>query len=415
MSVTFRFARPEELEEIVRLTGHSFPGVGRDPEWWMARFRETVYGDGPEILWVGEDAGRLVASCQLHRIAHWVSGADMPTMGLGTVAIAPTHRQQGLAGRMVATGLRAARDRGDILSSLYPFRASFYGRFGYGLAGDAHQYHVAPTALPSSETRYAVEIMDTAERRAEVAAFYEVWARRQTGQVRRTELAWDELASGADRLLVGFRGTDGLLTGYALATYPTKLPPQERFLSVEELAWSKPEARRGLYGWLASMGDQWRGIALRALPEHRLQDWLREPRLGGGQLPPHWGLWFPSAVLLRGPMFRLLSMEEAWRRRAVPPDVRLTVSVDVSDEELPENAGVWRLRLAEGRVMPERGGGEANLRLRMPIRTLGRIFMGSLPPSAALEAGLATGDAGGPLAELDRALHLDGCWTFDRY
>ena len=129
MSVTFRFASAAELEEIVRLTGHSFPGVGRDPESWMQRYRETPYGDGPEIIWVGEESGRLVASCQLHRISHWVSGAELPAMGLGTVAIAPTHRQRGLAGQMVTTALRAARERGDLLSSLYPFRASFYGRY----------------------------------------------------------------------------------------------------------------------------------------------------------------------------------------------------------------------------------------------------------------------------------------------
>jgi predicted acetyltransferase len=414
LSVTFRFARPADVEAVVLLTGHSFPGVGRDREWWMERYRETAYGDGAEIIWVGEEGGRLVASCQLHRIEHWVAGVKMPSMGLGTVAIAPTHRQRGLAGRMVSTALRAARDRGDLLSSLYPFRASFYGRFGYGLAGDTHQYHVAPSALPDSDTREAVEVLEQPAGRAEAAAFYESWAPTQTGQLRRTEKLWDELAGGTDRLLVGFRGTDSRLGGYALATYPTQLPPNERYLSVEELAWTSAEARRGLYGWLASMGDQWRGIALRALPEHRLQDWLREPRLNGGP-GPGWGLWFPSAVVLRGPMFRLLSVADGWGARATQPESRMTVGIDVTDEELPENAGSWLLRLESGRVVVERGDGAADLRLRLGIQTLGRLYMGSLPPTAAVEAGLAEVDRPGRLGELDRALQLPGCWTFDRY
>ena len=191
----------------------------------MQRYRETPYGDGPEIIWVGEESGRLVASCQLHRISHWVSGAELPAMGLGTVAIAPTHRQRGLAGQMVTTALRAARERGDLLSSLYPFRASFYGRYGYGLAGDTHQYQVAPSALAPQEGRAAVEVLDSPARRAEAADFYAVWARTQTGQVRRPERLWDDLAGGTDRLLVGCRGTDGRLSGYALASYPTQLPP----------------------------------------------------------------------------------------------------------------------------------------------------------------------------------------------
>lgn len=414
MSVTFRFARPEELEEIVRLTGHSFPGLGREPGSWLSRFQETVYGDGPEIIWVGEDGGRLVASCQLHRITHWVSGVAFPAMGLGTVAIAPTHRQRGLAGRMVATGLVAARERGDVLSSLYPFRASFYGRYGYGLAGDSHQYHVAPGALPPSEERAAVEVMGTPEAHAEVAAYYERWAAGQTGQVRRTTGVWDALAGGNDRLLVAFRDGGGALQGYALATYPTHLPPHERFLSVEEMAWSTAEARRGLYGWLATLGDQWRGIAIRALPEHRLQDWLKEPRLAKAPLP-NWGLWFPSALLMRGPMFRLLSIPEAWSARSVPEEARLTLRVEVTDPELPENEGVWRLRMEGGRVAVETGDGAADVALRTSIQTLGRLFMGALPSRAAVEAGLAILDRPGPLDDLDRALRLPECWTFDRY
>ena len=414
MSISFRFARPDELESVVRLTGHSFPGVGRDPESWTRRYRETAYGDGPEILWVGEEAGRLVATCQLHRIVHWVGGAELPAMGLGTVAIAPTHRQRGLAGRMVASALEAARDRGDILSSLYPFRASFYGRLGYGLCGESHQYLVPPSALPSREERVGVEILEGESDVAEVADFYERWAATQTGQVKRPPKVWSGHAAGSDRVLVGFRGTDGRLSGYALATYPTHLPPHDRYLSVEEHAWTTGEARRALYGWMASMGDQWRGVAIRALPEHRLEDWLREPRLSGTPLL-QWGLWFPSAVLLRGPMFRLLDVASAWRRRTVPSDVAMTVGLEIEDPQLPANAGSWRLRLEGGAVAVEEGSGPTDLTLRLDVQTLSRLFMGSLPAMAAVENGLAAIDRRGALPRLDAALRLPGCWTFDRY
>lgn len=414
MSISFRFARPDELEEVVRLTRHSFPGVGRDPESWTKRYRETVYGDGPEILWVGEERGRLVATCQLHRLIHWISGSELPAMGLGTVAIAPTHRQRGLAGQMVSTALEAAHERGDLLSSLYPFRASFYGRFGYGLAGETHQYHIPPNALRESDARTHVEVVEGESGRAEVAALYESWARTQTGQVKRNERQWGELVGVPDRLLVGYRGDDGRLTGYALASYPTHLPPHERYLSVDEHAWVTADARRGLYGWLSSLGDQWRGVALRALPEHRLEDWLREPRLSGVPLP-QWQLWFPSAVLLRGPMFRLVDLEGAWRRRTVSSDARLTVLLEVQDEQVGANAGRWVLRLEAGEVHVDRSAARADLDLRLGIQTLSRVYMGALPISAAVEAGLADTDRPARLEELDRALRLPGAWTFDRY
>lgn len=414
MSLTFRFARPDELEAVVRLTCHSFPGIGRGPDFWMEQFSETVYGDGPEILWVGEDAGRLVASCQLHRMVHWISGEEAPSMGLGTVTIAPTHRQRGIAGRMVETGLHAARERGDIVSSLFPFRASFYGRFGYGLAGEAHQYHVPPAAFPPSDQRSAVEVIDGAEGVAEVAELYGRWARSQTGQVKRTPRGWRDLAGGVDRLLVGYRDDGGSLSGYVLAGYPMHLPPAERYLSVEELVWVTPQARRGIYGWLASLADQWHAVAFRALPEHRTENWLQEPRLGGIQVP-RWGIWFPSATILRGPMFRLVDVARAWRSRKVDAAARLTLALDVQDDQLPANGGRWRFRLESGGIDVERAEGGAEVALRLGIQTLGRIYMGALSPSAAVEASLAEVDRPDRLDLLDRALRLPQPWTFDRY
>ena len=93
----------------------------------------------------------------------------------------------------------------------------------------------------------------------------------------------------------------------------------------------------------------------------------------------------------------------------------MAVLLDVADEELPENAGPWRLRMEDGSVQVERGEGPADLRLRLNIQTLGRLFMGALPATAAIEAGLAEADRPEKLNELDRALKLPGCWTYDRY
>ena len=414
MTIPFRYARAAELDEVARIVGHSFPRPGRERTWWKSRLESTVFGDGAEIVLVGEEDGSIVAACQLHRISHYVSGVEISAMGLGTVAILPTHRQRGLAKRMVTAALDAAHDRGDVLSSLYPFRASFYARLGYGLCGDAHQYHVSPGDLPASEERGAVEMIHGEEAERDLAAFYDAWARSQTGQVKRGEALWRHLLDGSDRLAVGYR-VQGSLEGYALASYAIDSAPAERYLSIDEIAWSSDRARRGLYGWLATTGDQWRAIALRSLPEHRLEDWLREPRLGPAGPPAHWGLWFPSAVLLRGPMFRILRLEEAWRLRRAEPGAELVVEVVVRDEQMPRNSGSWRIAVENGVIDVQRGGGASDVRLEMDIGTLSRLYMGGVSASDALGAGLVHADRPERLPELDRALRLPGCWTFDRY
>ena len=416
MSVTFRFLQLDELPAVARLITHSFPHHTRTAEWWTEQLRDTLYGGGPEVIWVGEEEGRIVAACQLHRLRQWVAGAALPVMGMATVTIAPTHRRRGIAGALVASGLAAARERGEVASALYPFRTSFYRKLGYGAAGEVIQYRAAPEAFASGAGHSRVEMAETGAARAEVRDLYRRWAATQTGQMVRGERIWEHLLATPDRAVALHRDADGAATGYALLAYRVDLPIAERFLEVEEIAWLDAAARRALLAWLGSLGDQWRQIVIRALPAHRLEESIQEPRLPpGGE--PGWGLWFPAATVLRGPMFRLLDLASAWRLRAVRPDAALTLALDVQDTQLPGNAGLWRLRLESGRVVVERtDDDEAELTLRLDIETLSRLYIGDLTPSDAVRRDLAA-ILRGPerLGELDRALALPRPWTFDRF
>jgi predicted acetyltransferase len=417
LSVTFRYLKSDELTEVARLITHSFPHRSRTADWWAEQLRDTLYGSGPEVLWVGEEGGHVIAACQLHRLHQWVAGAAIPVMGLATVTIAPTHRRRGIAADLVASGLDAARRRGELASALYPFRASFYRKLGYGMAGEVAQFHAPPSAFPASEERSRVEMADTTAAHAELRELYRRWGVTQTGQMARSERVWEHLLATPDRAAAIYRAESGAAEGYALVTYRTDLPPAERFLEVEEIAWLDPAARRGLLAWLGSLGDQWRQVVIRALPAQRLEEALEEPRLPpGGE--PGWGLWYPSATLLRGPMFRLLDLQGAWEVRGIATESALTLALDVQDPQLNANAGEWIVRLEGGRAFAGRVGERAgaDLTLRLDIETLSRLFIGAISPSAAARAGLAVVFNGADrLAELDRALAIPQPWTFDRF
>jgi predicted acetyltransferase len=318
---------------------------------------------------------------------------------------------------MVASGLAAARARGELASALYPFRITFYEKLGYGLAGEALQFRLPTEVFPVGEERAGVEMADSPAALADLRDFYRRWAVTQTGQMVRAERVWDFLLSTPDHAVALYRGPGGEVEGYALVVYRTDVPVGGRFLEVEEIAWLTPGARRGLLAWIGTLGDQWRQVVIRALPAHHLEESLREPRLPAGS-EIRWGLWFPSATLLRGPMFRLLDLAGAWSRRAVAPGAALTMALDVQDAQLADNAGAWRIRLEGGRAQVERGAptGDADVTLSLGIETLSRIFVGALSPSAAVRAErAAVGRGAERLAELDLALALPQPWTFDRF
>lgn len=417
MSVTYRYLRPDELSAAGRLVTHSFPSLSRPAEWWAEQLGDPIYGGGTEVIWAGEEDGRIVAICQLHRLHQWIGGAEFPVMGLATVSIAPTHRRMGIAADLVESGLRAARERGDVASALFPFRSSFYRKLGFGLAGEVHQYRVPPAAFPASDDRGGVRMLESHADLVELREFYRHWAATQTGQMARSDRVWDHLLAAPDRATAIIRDDAGVVSGYALLSYRADLRPTERYLDVEEIAWIDAAARCRSLAWLSSLGDQWREIVLRVLPDQELEDLLKEPRLPAGSAPG-WGFWFPSATLLRGHMFRILDLAAAWQLRSVQPGPGIALALDVRDPQIQENAGLWHVRLEGGRAeaRPAESDAGADLAMRIDIETLSRIFIGSLTPSAAVRAGLLTVTRGDDrVLDLDRALALPRCWTFDRF
>jgi predicted acetyltransferase len=410
---SYRVARADDIPAASRLAAHSFPGPNRSVAWWGEQLRTPPYGGGVDTLFVGELGGQLIAACQLHPLRQWIAGEPVAVAGVGTVAISPVQRKHRIGAALVTMALREARARGDVASALYPFRASFYRKLGYGQAGEVLQYQVPPAVLPDSVERSRIELVETDRAQAEVLALYNRWAKLQTGQMERGEPLWQRLCMAPDRALVAYRAAGGALEGYARVTYRTDLPLPQRYLEVEELAWLSAPARQALYGWLASLDDQWPQLLIRALPSHRFGDWLREPRLPHGAAPS-WGLWAPAATLLLGPMFRLLDVRAAWEHRRIAAGPPLAVAVEVTDTQLPENGGRWRIALDAGRAAVERDR-EADVTLRLDIATLSRLFIASLAPSAALEAGLLECDRPDRLALLDAALTLPEPWTYDRF
>lgn len=416
MAETFRPARPDEVDEVARLEAHSFPAPGRDHAWWKDYLADGPHG-GLEALWVAEEAGRLTGACQLLRLRQWIGGVVMPVTGVGAVAIAPTHRRRGLATRMLVAGFAHARERGDVASALFPFRAAFYEDLGYGLAGEAHQYQVPPALLPDDrEERMRVRLVDGEADEAALRALYREAAQRlQTGQLERTGRAWASSWGQPDQAAVLYRGEGGEPEGYAIVRYRADLPVDRRFLEVEERAWLTVRAQRGIYAWLSTLGDQWRELVYRAHPEEHFGDRLSEPRLPLLSAPG-WRLWFPSATLLRGPMFRLLDVPGALRLRTLADDQALTFRLEVSDAQIPENRGPWRVRLEGGRMEVEPdAGGPVDAEIRLPIDTLSRIFIGAAPLFQMHSGGEAIVDRPEVIPALDRALLVPKPWTFDRF
>jgi len=101
------------------------------PEGMLDRLRGNQRYYEEHVTLVAELDGVAVADASAVPMRQNVRGAVYEMAGVAGVATLPQARRRGYARALVTEILGVMRDRGYVVSALYPFRPSFYGRFGY--------------------------------------------------------------------------------------------------------------------------------------------------------------------------------------------------------------------------------------------------------------------------------------------
>ncbi|MFW6079140.1 MAG: GNAT family N-acetyltransferase, partial [Gemmatimonadota bacterium] len=389
--MALRPAEAKDVEPLARLWNRAFPGE-RTVEERIRRLETGEPWGGLEDVWVEEGDGRLVGAFRTHRMTEYLAGAPVPMLGLAAVAVASSARRRGVGRRMCEAAIRIGRERGDLVSVLYPFRPSYYHALGWGMTGELRAFHFRPQALdaagldPDDDTDIGTVRAAEPDDHPAIADCYARVAARSHGPIRRDERAWrHHLAAdrtyafivedggggvgGARETDIGRGGDDGdadapsgtpaagdlagrdgrrHVHGYLLARFERRRSPESSTLYVHELAADDDAAYRALLAWMANQRDQWSWIRYDARRdetfEHRLAD-ARPPRSQSMR-----GLWFPTGRVLRGPMLRVLDLPGAVRARTrwgVEVETALTFRLEVDDPIVPENRGPWDVAVRE--------------------------------------------------------------------
>ncbi|MFD3698470.1 GNAT family N-acetyltransferase [Streptomyces sp. NPDC058646] len=374
MSTDVRPIAASELAEWMTTLNTGFLNPARATESDVAQRAE--YGDITRIQG-GFDAGtgRCVAAFRSFEQQLTVpGGASVRAAAVSNVAVLPTHRRQGLLTRMMAAELTAARERGDVLSTLIAAEYPIYGRYGYGPAASVAEWEidVPRTGLdrrcPAPADGGRIEIVDAAEVRRVGPGLHERLRAVVPGVVNR-DARWWNLATGLeewshrpykDRFHAVYRTASGEVAG--LVVYgaddhwtPAKVPLNT--VQVKDLIAVTPEAERALWHFLCSI------------------DWVMKVRTGGRAPDDLVTRLLPdprSATPLTAADFlwvRLLDVAAALGARtyAVPGVLVL---------EVTDAAGITdgRYRLDAGTGACERTREAADLRL--DVAALGSLYLG---------------------------------------
>ena len=387
--LTLRPARAEDIPPLARLWATAFPG-SRSASQRVEELEEGTgrYG-GLESCWVGEVDGRFVGGLRSYRMELSLWGQVIPTQGLAAVAVSPEARQQGVGAALCRAALQQAREEGQELSLLYPYRADFYRRLGYTLAGELHRYIVAPEEFPRFPEAREARMVSPDQALQLIPPFYDEAHSRTQGLIARSGRLWSFLKDpqGEGPLVVVVPGSGesaadpagSSIRGYLVAGNDPGRSREKQTLRIQEMVVADLATHRALLGWISLQRDQWRRVIYDALPGEHLERLLGHPRRQGSP-GARGGLWFASATLLRGPMLRVVNAAGILSRTGLPAGSTLPLQ----DPVLPENTGVWTG--TDGgdvqRRSQEAGDGA------LPVAVLAELFLdGALPGHAqAVEA-----------------------------
>src|SRR5207302_4908127 len=89
-------------------------------------------GQGPPLriddMLCAYEGDRLVATTRDIRMLQWFGGRPLRAAGVASVATVPEHRSGGVGDEVMRALLHRARDRGAVVSSLFPATVPFYRR-----------------------------------------------------------------------------------------------------------------------------------------------------------------------------------------------------------------------------------------------------------------------------------------------
>jgi predicted acetyltransferase len=402
MSFALRWvgAGEQELDRIAQTRMRCYAHAAKD----IDRYRDGVRADpraaaGDFLL--AEHDGVAVGTATSLSLTMWMRGAAFPCQGVAYVGTIKTHRRgsssrsAGVATRVMHETLRIARERGEVLSALMPFRASFYEHFGFGLVERRCDWTVPLSVLPAGAFE-GVHFFEPADL-PELRLCRQRMAQRGQCDVERSASMWDWALKKSDDgfVVVDRPGPGGPVNGWAYFKHSAE--NGKDLLRVAEIGGDDTAGLLRLLHFFASLRDQYASAVFTLPADAQLNRLLRETQL------PHRPVNHATAECRTHTrmQLRILDPRRLIEAMHLPTQYRGAVNLAIRecDEGEPRRSHVsrFRLEIAEGRGLVTTGaaapGGVSAATFECADTTWAAVVSGDLPATAALRLGLATGDA----------------------
>ncbi|MGN6726581.1 MAG: GNAT family N-acetyltransferase [Tepidisphaeraceae bacterium] len=257
MSLTHAWVGPGEVERLSEMRLRCYGSKPGDRDSMLKRTQNDRFDAGDALIL--SDATGDVATATSMSLQVNARGRVLPCQGVAWVGTARSHRRRKVEGRGLASHvmhalLAKARERGQVVSMLAPFRVSFYEHFGYGVVERQNYWTLPLSILPPVEEANFAE--------AKPADFDAMLACRERqfaqthGDVRtdaRSLRYWLSTLGESGFRMVDWQG-DRITSQFSLGT---EVEGHNAIAVVHRPYWDSLEALRRLLGMLGTLRDQY--------------------------------------------------------------------------------------------------------------------------------------------------------------
>jgi predicted acetyltransferase len=382
-----------EYEPFVRLAANAYPAWGvhsaEDRQRMVERLVTRAADPGVEHYGAFRE-GALLGGMALYDFTMNVYGAQVPTGGVGLVAVDLLHKKERVAHDLIAFFLERYRARQAPLAALYPFRPDFYQHMGFGYGAKTSEYRLKPVSLglPQGPSKEHIAYLTDEDTRP-IFECYQRYQAQTHGMMQRSEADFTQRLGG-NHAIVGYR-RDGRIEGYLICTFKQVQPDNfiANDLYVAEWVYETPAALGELLAFLHSQSDQIRQIVVRTQDEH-FHYLLRDPRDESGQIIPHVVLAHVSNIQGVGIMYRVLDTAGAFRALDAHNFGGQTcrLKVTLADSFFPRNAGSVAVHFEDGvaQVVEE---ANTEVEIRLDVAEFSSLLMGVVSFKSLHAHGLA--------------------------
>ena len=377
----------DELRECNRIGARAFNGTlsaEADGEWLGRAHRDRILA-----VFVGDS---MAAWSQVRPFGAFFGGRSVPMGGFSPVATAPEHRGHGYGSLVTAAQFPSMRDRGELISGLFPASTQLYRRNGFELGG-VYTFRTLPSrSLHSLRPSNAVPVRRAVEEDvAAIKGCYRRFAATQPGWLDRPEVWWTQRVLPPEKFeeqhlyVVDADDGSGEIAGYVHYVHrPAK--PFGYTIVVQDLCAEDPDVAVALWKLIGSSSTQVEEVQVAGAAEHALLLMLADQDL-------------KTTVEIRW-MLRVVDAVGAVAARGFPPAIRATIDLEVVDRQCDWNAGRWRLEVEDGRGVLARGGdGDVTL----TVNALSALYSGYASATTLRQTGSITSGSSRSLSDLTAA------------